>query len=213
MTIAAIHVGLKQLGIGEDDKRDLYRRITGKDSLKAMVPSEQNAVLAELRRLGFKPDLKRKNGSRKLSGRFAAKLQALWIASWNLGLVENRDDKALEAFVTRQTGIASERFLRFADDAAKVIEALKAWMTREARVDWNRAPLAWLTADGAKIAWAQWLILQPSADLVNRKGFDQVALAAAGRTDWLGAMTPQDWIAVMNELGTRIRSSKKKVAA
>lgn len=211
-TIVAIQTGLRQLGI-VDDKRGLYARVTGKDTLTAMSPVEKDAVLAELRRLGFKPAPKGRNGKRKLSGRYAGKLQALWIAAYNLGLVRDRDDAALEAFVRRQTGLSAERFLRFPDDARKVIEALKDWMSREAGVEWTRAPLDWLSVDGARISWAQWKILHPGASLVVRQGFDQVALAAAGRTDWLGAMTPQDWIRVMNELGKRIRAARKAVAA
>ncbi|WP_440410669.1 regulatory protein GemA [Neorhizobium petrolearium] len=211
-TIAAIQTGIRQLGI-VDDKRSLYVRITGKDTLTAMTVADKDAVLAELRRLGFKPSSKRSTGRRKLSGRYAGKLQALWIAAYNLGLVRDRDDSALEAFVRRQTGLSSERFLRFPDDARAVIEALKDWISREAGVEWNRAPLDWLSVDGARISWAQWKILHPGASLVVRQGFDQVALAAAGRTDWLGAMTPQDWIRVMNELGKRIRAARKAVAA
>lgn len=213
MSLSAIYVGLAQLRIGADDKRDLYRRVTRKDSLKAMTPSEQNAVLAELRRLGFKPASKDKKGRRHLSGRYAGKLQALWIAAWNLGLVNDRNDSALEAFVKRQTGLSSERFLRFPEDAAKVIEALKSWMTREAGIDWSRAPLDWMISDQAKIAWAQWKKLQPGADLVNRKGFDEAVKAHARVTGMLSSLTPQDWIEVMNAFGSRIRPSKKKAAA
>ncbi|MBP1844781.1 hypothetical protein J2046_003048 [Rhizobium petrolearium] len=208
---ATIHAGCRQLGIDEDGRRALYARVARKDRLTLMSSAEKEAVVDELRRLGFKPTSKRRNGKRKLSGRYAAKLQALWIAAWNLGLVRDREDAALEAFVRRQTGLSAERFLRFPDDAAGVIEALKSWMAREAGVEWSRASLDWLAADGAKIAWAQWKILHPEANLVVRLGFDQVALAAAARTDWLGAMTPQDWIRVMNELGKRIRAAKKHV--
>ena len=209
-SISSIHVGFAQLGIADDDKRALYARVTGKDSLRAMTPAQHSAVLDELRRLGFKPMAARPTGGRKFTGRYAGKLQALWIAAWNLGLVADRDDKALEAFIKRQTGLSSERFLRYAKDAAKVVEALKSWMTREAGIDWNRAPQDWLAADGARIAWAQWKKLNPHADLVMRRGFDEVAFAAAGRAGLLVNLTPQDWIAVMNALGKRIRHARKK---
>lgn len=211
---SAVHAGFRQLGITDDsDKRAIYARVTGQPRLSLMTPAQVDGVLQELRRLGFRPAAKRANGRRKLSGRYAGKLQALWIAAYNLGVVDDSDDGALEAFVKRQTGLSSEKFLHIPEDAAKVVEALKSWMTREAGIDWNRAPQDWLAADGARIAWAQWKKLIPTADLVLRRGFDEVALAAAGRAGLLVNLTAQDWIAVMNALGKRIRQVQKKAAA
>ena len=211
-TIGAIHVGFKQLGIvEEDDKRGIYRRVTGKDRLTLMKPAEQDAVLTELRRLGFTAIPRRADGRHQLTGKFAKKLQALWIGAWNLGLVENRDDAALIAFVKRQTGLDQVRFLHHADDARAVVEALKSWMQREARVMFgNLNGQDWLAADGAKIAWAQWRILKPGADLIARKGFDQAVFAILGQpASMLQDVTPKDWQTVMNELGRRIRAAGK----
>ena len=42
--IKAIHAGLRQLGIAEDDARDLYERQTGTRSLRAMTPRQHEAV-------------------------------------------------------------------------------------------------------------------------------------------------------------------------
>lgn len=212
-SIAAIHVAKNQLGLDEDTYRAKLRRITGKASAKEMTEDERQRVLSDFRKEGFRPVSKTRNGRRSLSGPFASKLQALWIGAWNLGIVADRKDAALEAFVTRQTGLSAERFLRFSVDARKVVEAIKAMMTREAGIQWDKAPVEWLSADGARIAWAQWKILHPGADLVSRKGFDEFALGTAGRKDWLAAMSPQDWIKVMNELGKRIRAAKKKAVA
>ncbi|MGC8201033.1 phage protein GemA/Gp16 family protein, partial [Salmonella enterica] len=68
--------------------------------LREMTPADKERVVAELRRLGF-----RHVNRRDLDGPYAKKLQALWIAAWNLGLTRSRDDKALLAFVKRQTGL------------------------------------------------------------------------------------------------------------
>ncbi|MBA5777454.1 regulatory protein GemA [Stappia sp. F7233] len=133
---AKIHVGLKQLGIDGDDARDLYERVTGIRSLRAMSPKQHDEVIQELGRLGFERSSSRRRTP--LEGRFAKKLQALWISAWNLGLVRNRDDKALIAFVRRQTGIDHVRFLSNAQDARKAVEALKAWIAREADVTWPK---------------------------------------------------------------------------
>ncbi len=209
-TIAAIHTGFKQLGIEDDDKRAVYARVTGKDRLTLMKPAEKDAVLQELRRLGFTPTARRPNGKLQLTGKFAKKLQALWIGAWNLGLVAERDDAALVAFVKRQTGLDQVRFLHHADDARAVVEALKDWMKREARVMFgNLNGQDWLIADGAKIAWAQWRILTPGADLIVRKGFDTEVYAIIGaRHVHLGVVKGKEWQAVMNEFGKRIRARK-----
>lgn len=209
-TIAAIHTGFKQLGIDDDDKRAVYARVTGKDRLSLMKPAEKDAVLQELRRLGFTPTARRPNGKLQLTGKFAKKLQALWIGAWNLGLVEERDDAALVAFVKRQTGLDQVRFLHHADDARSVIEALKSWMQREARVMFgNLNGQEWLGSDGAKIAWAQWRILTPGADIILRKGFDAEVYSIIGRTPvFLTDVKGKEWQAVMNELGRRVRARK-----
>jgi hypothetical protein len=67
----------------------------------------------------------------KATGRYATKLQAMWLALYNLGVVVDRRDSALHAFLERQTGVQHTRFLREASEAHKAIEALKAWLIRE----------------------------------------------------------------------------------
>ena len=209
--LATIHVGLKQLGIEQDDARDLYERQTGKRSLRAMSAKEQESVIGELRRLGF---TRASTGSRKrLEGRFAKKLQALWIAAWNLGLVRDRRDEALISFVKRQTGIDHVRFLRHPEDAAKAIEALKGWMEREAGVTWGRSNgYAFLKHDAGKIAWAQFAKLFPGATLMGNRGDFHRAVGAALGHDvplaGLGALTPADWRTVMNAFGDKIRKAR-----
>ena len=158
---------------------------------------------------GFAPKAgRRQDGRLKLSGRYAAKLQALWIAGWNLGIFENRDDAALEAFVKRQTGLDAVRFCRDPQDARKAIEALKAILAREG-VDWTVSNFVppHKRLDGYRIGYAQW------AKLGGGKGFIQAAHQIAGRErDFSRMLTDQEWITVMNELGKRIRAAKKEGA-
>lgn len=205
---AAIHVAKKQLGLDDDAMRDVYQRVTGKRSLREMSPAEQNSVVQELRRTGFKPA---SNGSRKpLEGKFAKKLQALWIAAWNLGIVENQDDRALVAFVERQTGVSHVRFLRDGDDAAKAIEALKGWMTREAGVDWRDTvnTAYWQKLPGAQVALAQWQILFKAGVLAGRgQDFRSIVAQLAKPLD---QMLREDWPIVMNALGEKIREVEAK---
>lgn len=134
-SIAAIHVAKKQLGLDEDTYRAALMSAVGKSSAGDMTESERQKVLEHFRERGFKA---RSTGRRKpLEGKYAGKLQALWIAGWNLGLVRDRDDRALLSFVKRQTGIDHVRFLRHGQDAMKAIEALKGWLARAGGVDWS----------------------------------------------------------------------------
>jgi len=135
-SIAAMHVAKKQLGLDDETYRATLAQVTGKSSSAAMSEAERQKVLEHFRQSGFKGAA---TGRRKaLEGKFAPKLQALWIAGWNLGLVRDRDDRALLSFVRRQTGIDHVRFLRHGADAAKAIEGLKGWLERSGGVDWKQ---------------------------------------------------------------------------
>lgn len=74
----------------------------------------------------------------RASGKYAPVLQALWLSGHALGIVRDADDKALLAFVRRQTGMDHTRFLTDAAEARRAIEALKSWLAREGGVDWPK---------------------------------------------------------------------------
>lgn len=212
-SIPAIHVAKKQLGLDDDTYRAKLIKITGKSSLKDMSEAERQTVLKVFRNEGFAPKgaARRPNGKPVLSGKFVKKAQALWIAGYNLGIVRDRDDAAMCAFIHRQTGIDSAQWLRFPDDARKVIEALKKWLQREAGVSFgNLNGQDWLARDGARIAWAQWRILTPGASLIVRRGFDDEVRKILGQDSGLllDHVTDADWIPVMNNLGKRVRALK-----
>ncbi|PDT19035.1 gp16 family protein [Rhizobium hidalgonense] len=191
--IAAIHVAKKQLGLDDDTYRAKLARITGKQSARDMTEEERQKVLTVFRNDGFAaaPAARRGDGRQKLTGKYAKKLQALWIAAWNLGIARDRDDKALTSFVKRQTGLDHTRFLIYPDDANRAIESLKGSINREAGVPYgNTNGYDWLSTDGAKVAWAQWKILTPGAGLIVRRGFDEEVSRLTGTTT-LSEVTPQ----------------------
>ncbi|RVN34516.1 gp16 family protein [Sinorhizobium meliloti] len=212
-SLAAIHVAKKQLGLDDDTYRSKLTNITGKASAKDMTEDERQKVLTVFRDEGFAvaENGRRPDGRPKLTGRFAAKLQALWIAAHNLGIVENRDDAALIAFVKRQTGIDHVRFLKFPDDARKAVEALKAWIARVGGVDWSDGKLRphYTRTDGYKIAWAQWRKLNPHATSTS------AFLAAVKELTGIPVdqCSKDDWITVMNAFGRRVRATKRKAGA
>lgn len=210
-SLAAIHVARKQLDLDEDVYRAKLVAITGKSSTKDMSEGERQRVLDAFRKAGFQPVPGRKvAGRRQLDGKFVKKLQALWIAAYNLGVVEDRDDKAMLAFVKRQTGLDDTRFLHHDDDARAAIDGLKAWLKRAANVSFgNTNGQDWLATDGAKIAWAQWRLLNPGADLIVRRGFDAAVYDLIGsRRVHMGEVKAAEWQIVMNALGERVRARK-----
>lgn len=202
--LAAIHVAKKQLGLDDATYRSVLMRVTGKSSAGQMNETERRNVVQELRRQGFKPLQK------GLQGPFAAKLQALWIAAYNLGIVRDRRDAAMLAFVKRQSGIDHVRFLQNANDARKVIEALKSWMAREAGVDWSiRETLPPLMNDERfAVAWAQFRLINPSvAGYSDMPSFQLLAaniLETTGPAN-LNTLSRRDWQRLMNGLGKIIR--------
>ncbi len=214
----AIFGGFRQLGITEDEaQRAIYSRVTGQPRLSKMTGEQQEAVLEELRRLGYRPKVDAaprpvfrsdgRDGKRKLSGKYLPKLRALWIACHNLGVIDDRRDSAMNAFVMdRQLPHLSDiRFVHVPGDAANTIEALKAMLSR-AGVDWADRPRCehYETSPGYKIARAQWAILRPG----EPANFWRAVTELVGENITHRDLSGGDWINVMNHFGPQVRRIK-----
>lgn len=202
---AGIYRRASALGLDEDARRDLYQQQTGKRSLRVMTSGERGKVIAAMDRAGAS-----RKPNNRLAGPFAGKLQALWIAAYNLGLVRDRRDGALLTWVKNQTGIDHTRFLTAAEDARKAVEGLKK-MTARAGVDWSQGELqhAFLNDDRWRIVSAQWAILI-TANAMNATSAPSIAQFIEAETGIkeLSKLTDRDWIAVMNALGVFVRKVK-----
>ena len=140
--IRAIHSYARAAGLDEDSRRDFMERETGKRSSSDLDVRQAIRVIDGLKKLAPAARPKPKAvGALELDGTFVPKIRALWISGWLLGVVREKTDRAMVAFVLRQTGVMNERWASktLEDPAAarKVIEALKSWLTREAGVDWK----------------------------------------------------------------------------
>lgn len=142
--IGAIHAAAHRAGLDDDTYRDVLKRETGRASSKHLNSAEAGRVLNYLRALPGRGDGPLKAASKpavrgavRMDGPYAGKLRALWITGYNLGVVGNRRDAGLVAFCARQTGISHPDWWRDATTANKAIEALKAWIGREAGIDWS----------------------------------------------------------------------------
>lgn len=131
--IAAIHATAKAGGLDEAARREVMTAVAGKASSRDLTADEAGRVIERLKALA--PS--QRSPARRLDGRYASVLRALWLSGWNLGVVSNRRDEALIAFVERQTGIDHPRWLVDPADARKAIEGLKLWLKREAGVAWS----------------------------------------------------------------------------
>ena len=129
--LAKLHIAKKQLGLDDELYRDTLERFTGKRSAKDMTRHEQETVLAHFRKAGFMDKTPRPADA------VTKKIIALWLSGWNLGVIQDKRTSAMEAFVKRMTGIDKAAWLRNPKDAAKVIDALKAWLARDASVVWG----------------------------------------------------------------------------
>ena len=212
--LAVIHIAKKELGLEDDAYRAMLSRVAGKTSSRDMTDAERRRVIDEMHRLGWKPQQRRKIGSKdqkqRLEGKYAPKLQALWISAWHLGVVRDNSDAALLKYVKRQTGLDHTRFLHYPDDARKAIEALKKWLEREGGVDWRLSVIdpVWMQTDASRVAAA----LVRKADAL---GLFTMRLGYAARLETIAerhpaAFTSREWITVHKHLGERIRKALRK---
>jgi hypothetical protein len=169
--IKAIHVLKGQAGISENDYRTHLQERFKVVSSKDLSFDQAGALMDDLRKLsggrsGVRQPLAQKgtrSPAKTASGKFRPVLQALWLAAYNLAIVDNPDDAALLAFMKRQCRVEHDRFLNDGVEAAKAIEALKSWISRESgfvfatkkQADDLGVTLAWLNKRGVVYAIAR----------------------------------------------------------
>lgn len=123
--IAKIQIAKKQLNMVEDDYRQALLDQTGRISLKNCSDAQLARVVEFMKSKGFSSLPANKAAAHPM----ARKARALWISLYQLGVVHNASEQALEAFAKRQLGCEK---LRWANqrEAFKLIEALKAMADR-----------------------------------------------------------------------------------
>lgn len=121
--IAKINVARQQLGMVEDDYRQLLFDTTGKLSLKDCGEGQLAQMVDALKSKGFRP-IPKAGGKPTAQHPMARKARALWISLHQLGVVHNPGEPALEAFAKRQLGCERLVWAK-QSDAYKLIEALK----------------------------------------------------------------------------------------
>ncbi len=132
--------------------------------------------------------------------------------------MRDRTDAGLAAWLRRQTGLETAAWTEPAG-LARAVEALKAWLAREAGVDW--APHAAVDADGrpmdtdhprARVLEAQWRILHRlgAVEIADTGALASCACRHAGiaRADSHTALGDEQADALIRSFGARIRAAQ-----
>lgn len=205
--IGFIHGLAAKAGLDEDLRRDFLERMTGKRSCKDITFQQADTVIRELQS---------RNGRavKGLDTPFGRKLRALWIAGYQLGLVRDRGDRAMLAFVERQTGVSHIRFLAEPGDGTAAVEGLKRWLARDGGVAWPTRHANALESKAAVLA-AQWRKLIALGIIVPGAPIDHPRLRALSATDaagWDTLTVSSDYDSIQRELGQLIRRAQGKEA-
>lgn len=199
--LAKVHVLAKQQGLDEDAYRDLLERETGKRSARNLTDGELRLVCEKLGR----PSGVTAAASPAAAGPYSAKLRALWISAWHLGITRDRSDAAMIAFVKRQARVDHTRFLVDAKSANKAIEGLKAWIAREAGVEWGDET----TNPRRAVVEAQVRRLEELGDVQEIPGtgsfLEAYVCRVTGKARGLHFVDDADWDRAIAALGGRLR--------
>lgn len=142
--IARIHIAKKDLGLDDDTYRDVLMRVSGKKSSSQMSFSQMEAVIAEFKRMGWKPTPpKRANTQNMAQNPHATKIRALWLTLWQLGAVNDPSETAIEKFVIRMSNARKLHWITVRQ-ADVVINALYGWLQREGmKLPASRTDIEW----------------------------------------------------------------------
>ncbi len=199
--LSAIHAKRRDVhSLKEDDAwYDFVEKHTGQRSTRGLSPKQTKALILALNAMGAKRVTRRKT----ITGPYAKKIQALWIACWNMGLIKSRDDRSLNRFATKQASVSHANWIRDPEDARAVIEALKKMLERKG-VDWfeNRLAHPVTHMPGFKIAFAQWRIVM-KIEPYSSQDFGVWVEELTGNQ--ISDCTAENWMDVMNTLGRVVR--------
>jgi len=128
--LAKIHVARKDRGLDDLTYKATIFRLIKKESCSQASLAELDKIIKYFKEeFGWVEDKKYTNPSKK-PGSQQALIQKYWQDLAATGTLHNPTDQGLRAFISNQTGISDIRFLKRSEDANKVIEALKAMLSR-----------------------------------------------------------------------------------
>jgi len=120
--IRLIHVAKRELGLGDDEYRDLLYAVTSKRSSRDLTAAETKEVVATLERLGFKPPAPRP--AERATAAQVKFIKDLWREA-----AKHPSENWLRVWLLNTYRVDRPEDLTF-DDASRAIEALKAMKRR-----------------------------------------------------------------------------------
>lgn len=128
--LGLLHVGKTQLGLDDDEYRDLLERVAGVRSAKNLTSAGFEQVLAHMQRLGFTT----RRAARSYGHRpgMATPDQIEYVRDLWCAYTGDHDDAALNRWLEHFFGVSALRFVN-ASTVGKAITALKTMGQRRAR--------------------------------------------------------------------------------
>lgn len=199
--IAKIQIAKKQLGMIEDDYRQALLDRTGHNSLTQCSDAQLARMVDYMKSKGFSSSPANKAASHPM----ARKARALWISLYQLGVVHNGSEQALEAFAKRQ--LQCER-MRWANqrDAYKLIEALKAMADRAGWRQHNIVTQKHLTPIQLQVSLCEQILVRlKKAGVVPEDWTIHIAQVRLCGIENNERWTSEDYARLAAELGERLR--------
>lgn len=143
--IAKVHICKKELGLSEEDYRDMLEEHGGARSASDCTNEGLIRFLDWAKSRGFAAKPRNPASRRSADHPTALKARAMWISLHHLGVIDNASEAALEAFARRQLKCDA---MQWADQGQmfKLIEALKAMAER---AGWSQQTGQTHSAEGA----------------------------------------------------------------
>ena len=134
--LAQIHIAKKELSLDDETYRDVLQRVTGQRSSAQLNDNQRGKVVAELKRLGFRPKSTHAAKGRRISDKpYVRKVFALWGELKRKGVWRDPSPHSLRRFVKKMTATEGDdgcddlEWLTW-PQANIVIEALKKMKER-----------------------------------------------------------------------------------
>jgi hypothetical protein len=206
--IGLIHTLAAKAGMDEDTYRAFLAREGRVNSSKHLTAATAAHVIDRLKTMAGQP--KAVGAVSGLDTAVSRKMRALWISAWDLGVVRDRTDRAMLAFLERQTGVSHTRFLKEPGAATSAIEALKGWLAREGAVAWPTGNDS--IAAKRAVLEAQWLRLvavgtvRPFIAEHPLEDLDTYAFKVTWKNGWC-FFDRRDYDTVQAALGRKLRAA------
>lgn len=131
--IKLIHIARRDVAGLKDEGtyRAMLLAKTGKSSCRDMRDDQLQDVLDHLKKSGFKIQ---QQGRQLADDAQSKMIRGLWLELADMGVVKNKAESALAAFVKRMTHVEALQWLS-GKQASQVIEHLKQWRDRSLKGD------------------------------------------------------------------------------